>query len=95
MSAFTFSGYYLICGSNKCHSFHDNYYLPLLAQIRREFRGVVDKENLKPLKKEWPEWATKIVKFARLEANSRPLICSLLQDLDNPPQLDNTEGILL
>ena len=66
-----------------------------ILQLRRDFRAVVDKENLKPLTTEWPEWVSKILKFARLEAISRPMIHHLLMDFDNPPKLDNTEGMCI
>lgn len=61
-------------------------------QLRKEFRNVIDTENLKLLKEEWPEWMTKVIKFARLDACSRPLINRLLQDLDEESKYEYVEG---
>lgn len=64
----------------------------LVLQLHKEFRSVIDKENYKPFKEEWPMWISKVIDFARLEARSRPLIGKLLQKLDSASELECMGG---
>ena len=46
------------------------------------------------LKEQWPEWTSKLLKLAKVEATTRPAIRKLLQQIvqDPSPSLDNKDG---
>ena len=44
------------------------------------------------LKKNWPDWVSKILKLAEVEAVTRPALKKLLQSLDNT-EVEQVEGM--
>lgn len=62
-------------------------------QVRREFSFLVDLEDQPgSLKKNWPDWVSKILKLAEMEAVTRPALKKLLQSLDNT-EVKQVEGM--
>ena len=48
-------------------------------------------DNVKSLKEEWPVWVEKLVKFAKVEAVSRPTIKKLLSEMDNSDDISEVD----
>ena len=93
MSTFSVSGHYLILWFKQNAISSSTVLDEIIFHVLHRFvENSADEWKKKIQNPVMTKKRDKILK--KVGSNSRPLIRSLLQDSDNPPQLDNTEGIM-
>ena len=61
--------------------------------MRREFKEIVPLDcKAELLMNSWPDWCVKILGFAKVESDSRPLIKKLLKKLEESDAFAYPEG---
>lgn len=61
--------------------------------MHKEFRAILSLEDkISSLKKEWPLWVEKLLKFAKIESSSRPALKKLIDELETTVDVDKKEG---
>ena len=60
----------------------------ICIQVRREFKAIVSfEDDVHSMMDNWLEWREKIIKFAKKESVTRPLLKKLLQHLEKCHEL--------